>query len=101
MIQKAQLTLVCPLDIDELPCNEQTELSTTLLNLVEMKQQKELIMDEVLKTQRLQWPERGAMVINEFKIELLANMAFLSLLPDGKEHPLTQQQNAMLRKEKT
>ena len=40
-----------PLDIDEIPCNEETELSSTLLHPVELKQQKELTMDEVLKTE--------------------------------------------------
>ena len=44
-------------------------------------------MDEVLKTQRIQWPERGADAINEFKIELLPTMAFPTLFPDGKGDP--------------
>lgn len=76
-----------PLDIDEIPCNEETELSSTLLNPVELKQQKELIMDEVLQTQRIQWPERDTKAINEFKTELLATMAFPTLFPDGKGDP--------------
>ena len=76
-----------PLDIDGIPCNEETELSSTLLHPVEFKKQKELIMEEDLKTERKQWPERGAKAINEFKIELLATMAFPSLFPDGKGDP--------------
>ena len=74
-----------PLDIEEIPCNEDTELSSTLLNPVELKQQKELIMDEVLQTQRIQWPQRGTKAINEFKIEPLATMAFPSLFPLGNK----------------
>lgn len=76
-----------PLDIKEIPCNKETELSSTLLNPVELKQQKEVTMDEVLQTQKIQWPERDTKAVNEFKIELLATMAFPSLFPDGTGDP--------------
>ena len=35
----------------------------------------------------MQWPERGPKAINEFKIELLATMAFPTLFPDAKGDP--------------
>ena len=41
---------------------------------------------QVLKTENTM-AERGAKAINEFKIELLATMAFPSLFPDGKGDP--------------
>jgi len=43
-----------PLDIKEISCDEETELSSTLLNPVELKQQKEVTMNEVLQTQKIQ-----------------------------------------------
>ena len=61
-----------------------------LYNPVEFEQQKELIMDEVLQTQRIQWPERGTKASNEFKIEVLAT--------DGKGDPtnLAKKRNVAL-----
>ena len=36
-----------PLDVDEIPFKKETELSSTLLNPVELKPQKQLITDEI------------------------------------------------------
>ena len=76
-----------PLDIDEIPCNQDIELSNTLLNSDELKQEKQLITDEVLQTNRMQWPEKGTEAINEFKIELLATITFPTLFPDARGDP--------------
>ena len=72
-----------PLDIDDLPNNEETELSSVLLNPVKSKQQKEIIKDEILQHNKIRWPERGQIPVSEFKVEFLATMAFPTLFPDS------------------
>lgn len=47
-----------------------------LLNPVELKQQKQSITDEILQNNNLGWPERQQKPFYEFKIQLLATMAF-------------------------
>ena len=64
------------LPIDEIPCKREPELSSMLLNPVELKQQKQLITDEILQNNNLGWPERQQKPFYEFKIQLLATMAF-------------------------
>ena len=77
-----------PLDIDEIPCNKDTKISSMkLLNPVELKQQKQLITDEILQNNKLGWPDRQQKPLNEFKIQLLATMAFPTLFPDSKGDP--------------
>ena len=63
------------------------ELSSTLLNPVELKPQKQLITDEILNENKLKWPDKNPKPLNEFKIELLATIAFPTLFPDGKGDP--------------
>ena len=50
-----------PLDIDDLPNNEGTELSSVLLNPVKFKLQekKKIIKDVILQHDKIRWPERG------------------------------------------
>ena len=76
-----------PLDSDEIPFNHETELSSTLLNPVVLKPQKQLIKDELLQQHKSAWPNRGIKPLNEFKIQLLATMAFPTLFPDGTGDP--------------
>ena len=76
-----------PLDSDEIPFNHETELSSTLLNPVVLKPQKQLIEDELLQQHKTAWPNRGIKPLNEFKIQLLATMAFPTLFPDGTGDP--------------
>lgn len=76
-----------PLDIDDLPNNQDTELSTMLLNPVKFKQQEELIKDEILHENKIRWPQRGQKAVSEFRVEFLATMAFPTLFPDGKGDP--------------
>ena len=76
-----------PLDIDDLPNNQDTELSSVLLNPVKFKQQKELIKDEILQENKIRWPEKGQKPVSEFGVEFLATMAFPTLFPDGKGDP--------------
>ena len=42
-----------PLDVDELPFNDETELSSALLNPVVLRPQKELIKDELYNSTKL------------------------------------------------
>ena len=65
-----------PLNAHEIPFNEDTELSSTVLNPVVLKAQKPLITDNLLQQHRNTNP------LNECKIELLATMAFPTLFPD-------------------
>ena len=76
-----------PLDIDDLPNNKDTELSSMLLNPVKSKQQKEIIKDEILQRNKIKWPERSQIPVSEFKVEFLATMAFPTLFPDSKGNP--------------
>ena len=77
-----------PLDVNEIPFNEETELSSTILNPVTLKPQKQLITDQLLQfNHKLNWPQRNANPLNEFKIEFLATMAFPTLFPDAKGDP--------------
>ena len=76
-----------PIEVDEIPFNEETELSSTILNPVALKPQKKIIADELLQNQKLNWPPRNASPLNEFKIEFLATMAFPTLFPDAKGDP--------------
>ena len=76
-----------PLDVNEIPFNEETELSSTILNPVTLKPQKQLITDQLLQKHKLNWPHRDASPLNEFKIEFLATMAFPTLFPDAKGDP--------------
>ena len=76
-----------PLDSDEIPFNHETELSSTVLNPVVLKPQKQLIKDELLQHHKTAWPNRGSKPLNEFKIQLLATMAFPTLFPDGTGDP--------------
>lgn len=76
-----------PLDIDDLPNNEDTELRSMLLNPVKSKQQKEIIKDEILQHKKIRWPERGQIPVSEFKVEFLATMAFPTLFPGSKGNP--------------
>lgn len=76
-----------PLDTDEIPFNNETELSSTLLNPVVLKPQKQLIKDELLQQHKATWPNRGTKPLNEFKIQLLATMAFPTLFPDAIGDP--------------
>ncbi|CAH3152927.1 unnamed protein product [Pocillopora meandrina] len=73
--------------LDEIPFNEDTELSSTILNPVQLKPQKQLIKDELLQNSKINWPNRNSSPLNEFKIEYLATMAFPTLFPDGKGDP--------------
>lgn len=76
-----------PLDSDEIPFNYETELSSTVLNPVVLKPQKQLIKDELLQHHKTAWPNRGSKPLNEFKIQLLATMAFPTLFRDGTGDP--------------
>ena len=76
-----------PLGSDEIPFNHETELSSTVLNPVVLKPQKQLIKDELLQHHKTAWPNRGSKPLNEFKIQLLATMAFPTLFPDGTGDP--------------
>ena len=76
-----------PIDVDEIPFNQETELSSTILNPVNLKPQKELITDELLQNKKVNWPSQTASPLNEFKIEYLATMAFPTLFPDAKGDP--------------
>jgi len=48
-----------PLDVNEIPFNEETELSSTVLNRVTLKPQKQLITDQLLQKHKLNWPQRN------------------------------------------
>ena len=76
-----------PLDVEEIPFNEDTELSSILLSPVVLKQQKQLITDQLLQKHKLNWPDKNDTPMNEFKIESLATMAFPTLFPDAKGDP--------------
>ena len=55
-----------PLDIDDLPNNEGTELSSMLLNPVKSKQQKKKIIKYVILQQNeIRWPERGEIPVSD------------------------------------
>ena len=76
-----------PLDADEIPFSEDTELSSTVLNPVVLKPQKQLITEDLLQQHKFSWPDRNTNPLNEFKIELLATVAFPTLFPDSKGDP--------------
>ena len=76
-----------PLDVEEIPFNEDTELSSIILSPVVLKQQKQLITDQLLQKHKLNWPDKNDTPMNEFKIESLATMAFPTLFPDAKGDP--------------
>ena len=76
-----------PLDTDEIPFNSETEISSTLLNPVVLKPQKQLIKDELLQQHKATWPSRETNPLSEFKIQLLATMAFPTLFPDAIGDP--------------
>ena len=76
-----------PIDVNEIPLNEETELSSTILNPINLKPQKQLITDELLQNKKINWPSQNASPLNEFKIEYLATMAFPTLFPDAKGDP--------------
>jgi len=65
-----------PLDSDELPFNHETALSSTLLNPVVLKPQKQLIKGEILQQHKTASPNKEIKPLNEFKIQLPATMAF-------------------------
>ena len=46
--------------LDEIPFNEDTELSSTILNPVQLKPQKQLITDELLQNHKVNWPHRNS-----------------------------------------
>ena len=62
-------------------------MSSTLLNPVVLKPQKQLIKDELLQQHKATWPSRETKPLNEFKIQLLATMAFPTLFPDAIGDP--------------
>ena len=55
-----------PLDTDEIPFNSVTEISSTLLNPVVLKPQKQLIKDELLQQHKATWPSRETNPLSEF-----------------------------------
>ena len=73
--------------LDEIPFNEDTELGSTVFNPVQLKPQKQLITDELLKIYKVNWPHRNSSPLNEFKIGYLATMAFPTLFPYGEGDP--------------
>ena len=83
-----------PLDTDEIPFNSETEISSTLLNPVVLKPQKQLIKDELLQQHKATWPSRETNPLSEFKIQLLATMAFPTLFPDAIGDPTNTATNA-------
>ena len=42
-----------PLDVDEIAVNAETELSSTVLNPINLKPQKQLIIDELLQNKKI------------------------------------------------
>lgn len=54
-----------PLDVDEIPFNDGTELSSTIINPVALKPQKQLITDELLQKHKFNWPSRNSNPLNE------------------------------------
>jgi len=62
--------------LEQIPFNEDTELSSTILNPGQLKSQKQLITDELLQNHKVNWPHRNSSPLNEFKIKYLATMAF-------------------------
>ena len=55
-----------PLDTDDLPNNEGTELSSMFLNPVKSKQQKKKIIKYVILQQNeIRWPERGEIPVSD------------------------------------
>ena len=76
-----------PFDADEMSFNEEAELSIILLNTVVLKPHKLLITDAILQEKKTNWPDRNSSPLNEFKIELLATVAFPTLFPDAKGDP--------------
>ena len=73
--------------LDEIPFNEDTELSSTVLNPAQLRPQRQLITDELLQNHKVNWPHRNSSPLNEFKIEYLATMVFPILFPDGEGDP--------------
>ena len=93
-----------PLDIDDLPNNQDTELRSVLLNPVKFKQQKELTKNELLQENKIRWPEKGQNTVSEFGVEFLAILAFPTLFPDGKGDPTnsaTKRNGTLAEKNKT
>ena len=67
--------------------SSKTELGSTVFNPVQLKPQKQLITDELLKIHKVNWPHRNSSPLNEFKIGYLATMAFPTLFPYGEGDP--------------
>ena len=76
-----------PLNTDEIPFNEETELTSTILSPELLNPQNQLITEELLQRHKFHWPGRNSNPLNEFRIELLAAMAFPTLIPGGKGNP--------------
>ena len=76
-----------PLNTDEIPFNEETELTSTILSPELLNPQNQLITEELLQRPKFHWPDRNSNPLNEFRIELLAAMAFPTLIPGGKDNP--------------
>ena len=86
-----------PLDVNKIPFNEETELSSTVLNPTTLKPQKQLITDQLLQKHKLNWPHRNTSPLNEFMIEFLATVAFPTLFPDANGDPT----NTAIRRDAT
>lgn len=54
-----------PLDIDDLPNNEGTELSSMLSNPVKSEEQKKIIKDVILQQYKIRWRERGQIPMSD------------------------------------
>lgn len=76
-----------PLNTDEIPFNEETELTSTILSPELLNPQNQLITEELLQRPKFHWPDRNSNPLNEFRIELLAAMAFPTLIRGGKGNP--------------
>lgn len=58
-------------------------MSSTLFTPVILKTQKQLIKNDLLQQHKANWPSRETKPLREFKIQLLATMAFPTLFPDA------------------
>lgn len=54
-----------PLDIDDLPNNEGTELSSMLSNPVKSEEQKKIIKDVILQQYKIRLRERGQIPMSD------------------------------------
>ena len=73
-----------PRDVNETPFNEETDSSSTVFKALTLKPQKQLITGQLKQNHKLNRPHRNTSPLNEFKIEFLATMVFLTLFPDAK-----------------